>query len=93
MIKRKLNRKLKRKLKRNKMVILSGEPKDGNVIEKINIWKFSWLMLLSIFLGIIAVIFNLLILVPVATLFAWQAGWGMSIERFKIFEETKKELK
>lgn len=74
-----IKRKLNRKLKRKKMVILG--------------WKFSWLMLFSIFLGIIAVIFNLLILVPVATLFAWQAGWGMSIEKFKISEETKKELK
>lgn len=67
---------------------LSGKPKDGDVIEYI-----SGLTTISIFLSVLMLYLGLRTypqhhigsiyfgLMTIAL--AWQAGWGMSVERFK----------
>ncbi|MDD4779161.1 MAG: hypothetical protein PHT02_00965 [Tissierellia bacterium] len=71
---------------KNFFKILSGRPKNGNVVEYIKPFIFfPQLIIASIVMyqGFTCKhIGYKLILAIIAIIFAWQAGWGMSIERF-----------
>lgn len=85
---------IQRKLRRIKLSqvfkALSGRPKDGDIIECIRPMivmpqLMMTLLLMAWGIGSKNFLFGLL-----ALLFAWQMGWGMSIERFSNSE--KKQL-
>jgi len=65
---------------------LSGKPKNGDVIECINPILFTF----SMGVAITAILFGYstgnyferFFYTFVGVIFAWQAGWGMSMERF-----------
>ena len=71
------------------LIKLSGEPKNNEIIEKVKLLKLIPLILIAIVIGILAVAFNSYIMIPFAVAFSWQAGWAMSIERFKKSEKDK----
>lgn len=72
--------------------ILSGRPKDGDIIECIKFFPFVILCIISI--GLVIYGFNINNPIPclMALVFAWQNGWSMSIERF-INHERKEDNK
>ena len=71
---------------------LSGKPKDGDVVENISILTIIGMLLsiIMLYLGfrtypqhhIGSIYFGLMTIA-----LAWQAGWGMSIERFNKSEK------
>ena len=68
---------------------LSGKPKNGNIVECIHPFVFFPQMLIAIGLMYMQVKTGILIYGVFAVLISWQAGWGMSIQRF--INEDKKE--
>lgn len=63
--------------------ILSGRPKDGDVIECIRPIIVMPQLMLTLLMMIWGIGFKNFILGILALFSAWQMGWGMSIERFK----------
>ena len=66
--------------------ITSGKPKEGDIIEKIKIFPFISIMLISLVSLYISIEYKNIFFGILSILFAWQTGWGMSVERFKISE-------
>lgn len=65
---------------------LSGRPKDGKIQESIKPAIAIPQGFLSLLLMLIAINTNSILAGIMSLLFAWQIGWGMSIERFKKFD-------
>lgn len=66
---------------------ISGKPKDGDIIECINPIFASIQTIISFSLMLSAIRHDNILLGIMSLLFAWQIGWGMSIERFCKNEE------
>lgn len=69
--------------------ILSGKPKNGDIIESVNPFIVIPQTLLSLLLMIIAIKEQQILTGILALLFAWQIGWGMSIDRYMNMEDKK----
>lgn len=71
--------------------ILSGEPKNGDIIESIKPVIVIPELILSVCIMIIAIKGESIILGLFSLLFSWQIGWGMSITRFFNEEDKNRE--
>ena len=76
---------------KNIIKILSGRSKSGEIIECIKPIEVIGMFIISFFFMLWAIIFHNVFLGLFSMVFSWQAGWGMSIERFKNSEENNKE--
>ena len=72
---------------RNFFKKLSGEPKDGDIIECIKPVTASIQIIFSISLMLLAMKYDNILAGIMSLLFSWQIGWGMSIKRFYKNEE------
>jgi len=63
--------------------ILSGRPKDGDIIECINPIVVLPTLMIAFILMCWGIKFKNPIYGIMSMLFSWQVGWGMSVERFK----------
>lgn len=66
---------------------ISGEPKDGDIIECIKPVFASIQTVFSTGLMLIAIKYDNVLVGIMSLLFAWQIGWGISIKRFYKNEE------
>lgn len=67
---------------KNIFKLLSGRPKDGDVIECIRPIIVLPQFMITILLMTWGIRFRNPLIGIMALIFAWQIGWGMSIERF-----------
>lgn len=72
---------------------ITGRPKEGDVIECINPVIVLPIGMISICSMFMATKSQNIFLGLFSLAFAWQIGWGMSIERFKNSERNNKEDK
>lgn len=63
--------------------MLSGRPKDGDIIECVRPFIVVPTFMLAFILMCWSIKFNFIGFGIMSMLFSWQIGWGMSIERFK----------
>lgn len=68
---------------------MTGRPKEGDVIEYINPVVVLPIAMISFLSMVWAIKFHNIFLGIFSMMFAWQIGWGMSIERFKNSEKGK----
>lgn len=70
--------------------LFSGRPKDIGVMESVKIVPFTLGWIIAIGLMYYACRTNNILIGLGGLIFAWQNGWGMSIERYLKSEENKK---
>jgi hypothetical protein len=68
---------------------LSGRPKSGNIVECITPITGIPMFLFSLLFMILAIKFKSFTFGFLSIIFAWQIGWGMSIERFNNNEKRR----
>lgn len=68
---------------------ITGKPKKGDVVECINPIVVLPMAMISFFFMLWAIIFHNLFLGLLSMAFAWQIGWGMSMERFRNDEKSE----
>lgn len=69
--------------------ILSGRPKDGDIIECIRPVIVLPMFMMAFILMCWSIKSKYLGFGLMSMLFSWQIGWGMSIERFKKSDEKE----
>lgn len=76
------------------LIKLSGNPKPKNIVEiKESIKPFIFIpqIIIAFTMGYCGIKFQWYGLVMISIIFAWQAGWGMSVTRFVNHEINKRE--
>lgn len=61
---------------------MSGRPKEGDIIECIKPVVVLPIAMISFLSMVLAIKFHNIFLGMFSMIFAWQIGWGMSMERF-----------
>lgn len=69
---------------------ITGCPKEGDIIECINPVVVLPIAMISFLSMVLAIKFHNIFLGIFSMMFAWQIGWGMSIERFKNSEKRRR---
>lgn len=70
---------------------ITGRPKEGDIIECIKPVVVLPTAMVSFLFMVFSIKFQNIFLGIFSMMFAWQIGWGMSIERFKNSEKKSKE--
>lgn len=67
---------------KNFFKLLSGEPKNGDIIQCIKLSIVIPQLIITLLIWYTSYEVNSMLLGLLGLLFAWQIGWGMSITRF-----------